>query len=91
MSLYADAIDRAKQFLGRRRYAYRMVFGLENVFSEEVLADLAHFCRANRSTGSPDSHVAARLDGRREVWLRIAHHINLTDEQLWTLYGGDKS
>jgi hypothetical protein len=31
--------------------------------------------------------VSDRLDGRREVWLRIASHLNLTEEQLWELYG----
>ncbi len=82
-------LDKAKQFLWRRRHAYRATFDLNNAVADEVLADLAHFCRANRSTGHPDPHVAARLDGRREVWLRIAHHLNLTDEQLWKLYGGE--
>lgn len=28
------------------------------------------------------------LDGRREVWNRIASHLNLTSEQLWALYDG---
>jgi hypothetical protein len=50
--------------------------------TQMVLADLAKFCRANRSTFHPDPHVAARLDGRREVWLRITQHLNLSTDDL---------
>jgi len=32
--------------------------------------------------------VQSKLDGRREVWLRIAHHLNLPEAQLWALYDG---
>jgi hypothetical protein len=31
------------------------------------------------------------LEGRREVWLRIQQHLNLTTEQLFQLYGGQRS
>lgn len=56
-----------------------------------VLSDLARFCRAHSSTGHADPHIAARLDGRREVWLRIQNHLRLTDDELWQLHGGEKS
>jgi hypothetical protein len=81
-------IERAKQFLFGRRSAYRQVFDLSGARTEVVLADLAKFCRAHASTAHVDPTMAARLDGRREVWLRISHHLHLTDEQLWQLYGG---
>lgn len=76
-----DAFD----FLARRRTAYVRTF--TGPFSDEVLADLAKFCRANESCFHADPRVHAVAEGRREVWLRIAKHLNLTDEQLWTLYG----
>jgi hypothetical protein len=47
-----------------------------------VLADLAEFCRADRSCWHPDPRVHAVLEGRREVWLRIQRYINLPAEQL---------
>jgi hypothetical protein len=55
-----------------------------------VLADLAKFCRAHQSTFHPDTHVAARLDGRREVWLRITQHLNLTTDDLYKTASGAK-
>jgi hypothetical protein len=51
-----------------------------------VLKDLARFCRAHRSTAHPDPHAAAKMDGRREVWLRIQEHLQLSEPQLWELY-----
>lgn len=84
----SDIIARAKAFLGTRRTAYLAVFDLNSARTEVVLADLAKFCRAMASTAHPNPHVAARLDGRREVWLRIQEHLKLTDEQLWQLYDG---
>jgi len=57
---------------------------------QTVLVDLQRFCRANTSTAHPDPYMAARLDGRREVWLRLQQHLRLDDETLWKLYGGDK-
>lgn len=53
-----------------------------------VLADIAKFCRANESTAHPDPYIASKMDGRREVWLRIQHHLNLDNETLWRLYDG---
>lgn len=79
-----DLWDKAQSFLRDRRGAYNTTF--RNPMGERVLEDLAKFCRAHESTGHADAAVAARLDGRREVWLRISHHLNLTPEQLWQLY-----
>jgi hypothetical protein len=55
---------------------------------QEVLIDLATFCRANESTFHEDARKAAMLDGRREVWLRIQNHLHLTAEELMALYAG---
>lgn len=83
---YAHKIAAAAQeWLFVRQTAYLKVFS--GPYADTVLADLARFCRANSSTFHPDSHVAARLDGRREVWLRIQQHLQLSDEDLWKLLG----
>lgn len=84
----SDQIQKAKAFLRARRIAYRRILDPATVDGAAVLADLAKFCRAHSSTAHPDPHIAARLDGRREVWLRIQEHLQLTDDQLWRLYGG---
>lgn len=85
-----DVWKRSKDFLFRRRTVYIRTFDFDNANSNAVLADLAKFCRAHESTFSSDPRVEGRLDGRREVWLRIQHHLRLTPEQLWQLYSGIK-
>lgn len=77
--------ERARGFLARRRTAYVKTF--LGPFGQEVLADLAKFCRANESTFHADPRAHAVAEGRREVWLRIQKHLQLTDDQLWQLYG----
>lgn len=86
--MISELVQRTKEFLFSRRTAYCRVFSVENRDAQLVLADLAKFCRAHVSTGAPEPHVAARLDGRREVWLRVQQHLKLDDETLWLLYGG---
>lgn len=83
-----DSIERAKSFLSGRRLAYLQVFKKDDKFAEEVLADLATFCRANRSTFLPNERAHALLEGRREVWLRIQEHLKLSDDDLWKLING---
>lgn len=73
-----------REYISRRRTAYVKVFA--GPFGDEVLADLAKFCRANDTTFHADPRVHAALEGRREVFLRIARHLNLGDEQLWALH-----
>ena len=78
--------DQMFDFLATRATAYRRVFAGPN--ADVVLRDLAKFCRAGKSTFHPDPHIAARLDGRREVWLRVQDHVHLSNDQLMKLYGG---
>ena len=78
--------DTAQQFLQERRTAYIRTF--DNAFGAQVLADLAKFCRAQESTFHPDARIHAAIEGRREVWLRIMQHLNLTEDALWRAYGG---
>ena len=79
-----------REFLLGRTRIYRRVFAKESQDARFVLRDLAKFCRAHESTAHLDPHIAARLDGRREVWLRIQQHLNLSNDALWRLYGGNQ-
>jgi hypothetical protein len=72
--------------LRERRYAYRQTF--KGPLAEVVLKDLANFCRANTSTFHENDRAHVLAEGRRDVWLRLQHHLQLTDEQLWQLYDG---
>lgn len=81
-----DLIDRTVDFLRGRKRAYALCFG--SPAGNEVLIDLVRFCRATQSTWSDDGRHHARLEGRREVILRIAQHMHLTTEQLFALYNG---
>lgn len=85
-----NVIQASREFLFRRRTAYVRVFDFDNANANAVLADLFKFCRAEESTFHLDPRAEGRLDGRREVWLRIQHHLRLTPEQLWQLYSGIK-
>lgn len=78
-------IEKAQQYLARRRTAYLRTF--LNPMGEEVLRDLAKFCRAHETTFAADPRAHAVAEGRREVFLRIQAHLRLTDEELWRLYG----
>ncbi|WP_158665255.1 Bbp19 family protein [Ensifer adhaerens] len=78
-------LERAKQYLFRRRTAYVKTF--LNPYGDEVLRDLARFCRAHSSTFHVDARAHAVAEGRREVFLRIMHHVNMSEEDLWRLYG----
>lgn len=65
-----------------RSRSYKRVFMIEGGLDRDreiVLADLREFCRATSSTFSPDPYTAARLAGRREIWLRIMQHLTLDE------------
>ena len=81
-----EAASYTLDFLRRRKRSYQLVFGTPE--GQNVLIDLAKFCRANESTFHADPRGHAMLEGRREVWLRIANHLNLTPTQLYALYTG---
>ncbi len=80
-----EVIEKTLSFLGFRQQSFRNTFNPESKFSVEVLKDLAKFCRANDTTFHPDPRTHALLEGRREVWLRIQNHLNLTTEELYQL------
>lgn len=76
--------QKVQQLLSRRKLAYVRTF--LNPPGQEVLEDLAKFCRAGESCFHADPRIHAALEGRREVWLRIQRHLQLTDEQLFALH-----
>lgn len=86
MKLVREYMEKLRLALDARRHAYRMTF--KGPYSENVLKDLARFCRAHESTFHTDPRAHAVAEGRREVWLRIQNHLKLTPDQLWTLYSG---
>ena len=79
--------ETAQSVLKQRQLAYQRLFLGHGLATDKVLDDLAKFCRAHESTFHANHSVSGRLDGRREVWLRIQQHLRLTDDQLWELYG----
>jgi hypothetical protein len=84
--LIAEQAQKLWDFIRGRRLAYHRVFDKENRYTQTVLQDLARFCRAQTSTFHPDSRVHATLEGRREVWLRIAQQLHLTEEEIYNLH-----
>lgn len=75
------------RLLLRRRDAYRTLFGggphgKLTPAQIAVLADLKRFCHADYPTFDPDARVHALREGRREVWIRIQHHLQLSDRQI---------
>lgn len=65
--------------------AYLGVFIKDAPVVNDVLKDLAVFCRASDSTFNPDPRIHALLEGRREVWLHITKHLDLSSQALWEL------
>jgi hypothetical protein len=63
--------------------AYRVAFG--SPAGQQVLADLAPFCRAAETCFHPDPRIHAALEGRREVWLRIQNFVHLTEDDILQL------
>lgn len=67
-----------------RRRAYRAAF--DNPEGRKVLADLRRFCRASVPTADVNNvHTTYLLEGRREVFLRILSHLNLTEDDVFKL------
>lgn len=75
-----------RNFLRKKSIAYNRVFDRNNLFTRDVLTDLAKFCRAHETTFHPDARLNAALEGRREVWLRIQGFLNLTNAELYDLH-----
>lgn len=76
-----------KQKLFGRQRSYMIVFDEKSPMVNEVLKDLAAFCRADESTFHVDPRAHALMEGRREVWLRIQDHLKLDPDAIWKKYG----
>lgn len=81
-----SAAETKLAFMLERKRAYQQACGSET--TALMMADLARFCRADRTCFRPDPQFSALLEGRREVWLRIQQHLTLTPDQLLFLYDG---
>lgn len=76
-----------KADLTKQVEAYQIVFRSPHAM-HFVLPDLAEFCGAV----DPAPHGIedqARAAGRRDVWLRIQRHLNLSDREVYALLKGD--
>lgn len=73
----------ALDLIRQRKQGYSNTFKDDDRFARIVLADLARFCRANETTFNADPRVDALLQGRREVFLRIAQHLDMTEGELY--------
>lgn len=83
----SSEIEYVKSQLIGRQQAYQQVFNPENIFTKDVMKDLARFCRGYKSTFHADPRLHAMLEGRREVFLRILYHTQLDPDQFWHYYG----
>ena len=67
-----------------RRRAYKVAFSGPD--GQKVLADLRRFCRATLPTADVNNvHTTYLLEGRREVFLRILSHLQLTEDDVYKL------
>lgn len=72
-------LQNLRDHLRGRKAAYQRI-------PRPALEDLAFFCRANETTFHENERAQAMLEGRRQVWLRIQQHLNLSSEELMALY-----
>jgi hypothetical protein len=76
--------SKMKPIIFRRKTSYQKTFN--NPEGRKVLADLRRFCRATQPSADVNNVQATYLlEGRREVWLRIMSHLQLTDEDVYNL------
>ena len=81
-----EAIENTFAYIRSRKVNYRLCFG--SPAGQAVLRDLGPFCRADSVPWGSDPYHTARLVGRLEVYNRIRQHLNLSDAQLLSIFGG---
>lgn len=90
----SEAATRVLDFIRRRKGDYQTTF--LHAHGQRVLMDMAHFARANETCvvldadNKVDRDRTLVLEGRREMFLRIQQHLNLTSEELAMLYSGQQ-
>jgi hypothetical protein len=88
----ASTLEAAMNFITGRKRSYQQTFQLNQPANVVVLEDLARFCRANETCVVPgDRDKSLVLEGRREVWLRLQQHLQLSPETLFDLYTGGQA
>ncbi len=81
--------DADHEIIRQRARGYKLAVNAPGV--QDMLADLAGFCRAVRLVADKETLDPTRLAilvGRQQVWERIQHHFNLTTDELYALYLG---
>ncbi len=81
-----DTVSKIKELFRSRKLSYQMTFQKSSPYAQHVLRDLAKFCRAHDSTFTTDDRTTYMLEGRREVWLRLQNHLNLTLDEIYDLH-----
>lgn len=81
-----DTVQNFRRKLHGKIFAYNRVFEPKSPHTQDVLKDLAIFCRAHSSTFHQDPRIHAMLEGRREVWLRIQEYLQLEMEEIYSLH-----
>ncbi len=82
-----NPVEASKTYLKSRQTAYQQTFLAESSAVKAVLKDLEKFCRANETTFNADPRLHALLEGRREVYLRIKNHLEMSFDSLWRKLG----
>jgi hypothetical protein len=79
-------VNEAQAFeqMQERKRAYQLAF--TSPAGIAVLEDLTRFCRGEVTCFDSDPRMHALLEGRRDVYLRIKRHLNLSTEQLLEIY-----
>lgn len=76
---------------GGRRFEPQQQIQAYNAVPQPVLADLAEFCgAADPAPTDGDAFKQGRAAGRRDVWLRIAAHRAVRDDEIFALLRGDQ-
>ena len=79
--------DQFLAYVATRSEHYKKVFGnLEDPSVRFVLEDLAFFTRAHSSAFNADPRIHALIEGRREVYYRIADNTQLSRDLLYERY-----
>lgn len=81
-----DTVEKIKNLIRTRSFAYHQVFSPEHKYVATVLKDLSKFCRAHETTFHQDPRVHAVMEGRREVWLRIQEYLKLHVDEIYELH-----
>jgi hypothetical protein len=79
-------IDNTMIFLRDRSTAYKLA--ITSPAGQMMYGDLLKFSRYAQGPADLDQFQTWRLIGRQDMIRRIQQHINLTDQQLFSLYNG---